>query len=460
MSRADQPAAGTVRVPPHDLDAEQVVLGALLANPGVWDQIADKVGEDDLYLGDHRLIFRAITWLSEHGQAVDPLTVTAWLTQRLPDQAPGLAGLVLELAGAAGGAMAASAPAYAESIRRTSTLRRLIDTGETVSRTAYQAGSMGSAELLDTAERAVMRLRESVDRAGRTYLSGREAAREAFELLRTRAAAPEQRTGIETGLPALDELTDGLQGGDLVVLAARPAMGKTAAALGWAAHAAVTLGRPAAVFSMEMSAVQLVNRLISTLAEVDQLALRTGRLEEHEWPRITGAMTLLAEAPLYIDDTPGLSPMEVRARSRRLTRRLGTDLGLVVVDYLQLMTAPGNTENRATVIAEISRSLKALARELNVPVVALSQLNRSLEQRQDKRPVMSDLRESGAIEQDADLVVFIYRDDYYNKESVQPGQAEFIIGKHRSGPTGTVLARFDGRFTRFRAADTNSMEGT
>jgi replicative DNA helicase len=252
---------------------------------------------------------------------------------------------------------------------------------------------------------------------------------------------------MPTGFTDFDHKTAGLQPGDLIIVAARPSMGKTALALNMAEYAAIKTGKAAAVFSMEMSASQLAFRLISSLGRINQQHLRTGDLADEEWPRVTSAITLLADAKIFIDDTPALSPLELRARARRLKRE--HDLGIIMIDYLQLMQVPGNKENRATEISEISRSLKALAKELNVPVIALSQLNRSLEQRTDKRPVMADLRESGAIEQDADVIVFIYRDEYYNPESADKGLAEIIIGKQRNGPTGTVKLAFLGQYTRF-----------
>jgi replicative DNA helicase len=273
------------------------------------------------------------------------------------------------------------------------------------------------------------------------------AVKDAFHLLQQRYANQGALTGLPTGFIDFDALTAGLQPSDLIILAARPAMGKTSLALNIAEYSSLKTGKAVAVFSMEMSASQLAFRLISSLGRVDQQNLKTGKLEDQDWSRVTSAITMLTESKIYIDDTPALSPVELRSRARRMARE--HDLGLIVIDYLQLMQVPGNKENRATEISEISRSLKALAKELNVPVIALSQLNRSLESRTDKRPVMADLRESGAIEQDADMIVFIYRDEYYNKESPDKGLAEVIIGKHRNGPTDTVKLVFNGRFTRF-----------
>jgi replicative DNA helicase len=275
----------------------------------------------------------------------------------------------------------------------------------------------------------------------------RAAVHEAFQILSRRYESKDAVTGLATGFADLDEMTSGLQPADLIIVAARPSMGKTALAVNMAEHAALKSRKAVAIFSMEMSASQLAFRLISSLGRIDQQHLRNGDLAEEDWPRVTSAITLLSETKILIDDTPALSPAELRARARRMKRQY--DLGLIVVDYLQLMAVPGNKENRATEISEITRSLKALAKELNIPVIALSQLNRSLEQRTDKRPVMADLRESGAIEQDADVILFIYRDEYYDKESADKGLAEIIIGKQRNGPVGTVKLTFLGRYTRF-----------
>jgi replicative DNA helicase len=286
----------------------------------------------------------------------------------------------------------------------------------------------------------------------------RSAVKEAFQLLQQRYESRSHITGMPTGFIDFDHKTAGLQPGDLIIVAARPSMGKTALALNMAEYAAIKTGKAAAVFSMEMSASQLAFRLISSLGRINQQNLRTGDLADEEWPRVTSAITLLSDTKIFIDDTPSLSPLELRARARRLKRE--HDLGLIVVDYLQLMQVPGNKENRATEISEISRSLKALAKELAVPVIALSQLNRSLEQRTDKRPVMADLRESGAIEQDADVIVFIYRDEYYNQDSTEKGVAEIIIGKQRNGPTGTVRLAFLGQYTRFENLASDSYSGS
>jgi len=311
---------------------------------------------------------------------------------------------------------------------------------------------------VDLAEQRVFAIAEGGKRAGQGYVGMHETAREVLRLLQERYEHRGQLTGLATGFTDLDRLTSGLQPSDLVIVAARPAMGKTAFALNIAEHAALRSKKTALVFSMEMSATQLGFRLVSSVGRIDQTQLRNGDIPDEDWPRVTNAMSLLSGARIFVDDTPALAPMELRARARRLQREHG--LGLIVIDYLQLMQVPGNTENRATEISEISRGLKALAKELNVPVVALSQLNRSLEQRTDKRPVMADLRESGAIEQDADVIMFIYRDEYYHKDSPDKGLAEVIIGKQRNGPTGTFKLAFLGRYTKFENYDPGQYGGS
>ena len=333
-------------------------------------------------------------------------------------------------------------------MRDKAVLRQLIEVGTTIVNDGFQPDGRDSSEILAQAEQEVFAIAEAGARGRTDFVPMNKALSEAFDVLQTRYANGGAVTGLPTGYTEFDEMTAGLQPTDLIILAARPAMGKTTLALNIAEHAAIRTKKAVAVFSMEMSASQLALRLISSNGRVNAQRLRNGQLEDEDWSRVTGAIRMLREAKIFIDDTPGLSPEVLRAKARRLKRE--HDLGLVVIDYLQLMSVPGNTENRATEISEISRSLKHLAKELNVPVIALSQLNRSLETRADKRPVMADLRESGAIEQDADIILFIYRDDYYNKEnSPDKGLAEVIIGKQRNGPTGSVKLKFFGEYTRF-----------
>jgi replicative DNA helicase len=443
-SRGD-PRIDSLRVPPNSIDAEQAVLGGLMLAERAWDQVADKLREEDFYRHDHRLIFRAIGQLSEQSKPCDAVTLGEWFdSQGLSEQVGGTS-YVIELASTT--PSAANIGAYADIVREKSILRQLIEVGTKITNDAFQPEGRASRDVLESAEQQVFRIAEAGSRGRQGFVPMRRAVTDAFEQLRERFENKGAITGLPTGFIDFDEMTAGLQPSDLIILAARPSMGKTALAVNIAEYAALRTKKAVAIFSMEMSAAQLAFRLISSLGRVHQQRLRTGQLEDEDWSRVSSAISLLAEAKIFIDDTPALSPTELRSRARRLARE--HDLGLVVVDYLQLMQVPGNKENRTAEISEISRGLKSLAKELNVPVIALSQLNRSLEQRADKRPMMSDLRESGAIEQDADVIVFIYRDDYYNKDSADKGLAEIIIGKQRNGPTGSCKLAFHGHFTRF-----------
>jgi replicative DNA helicase len=441
-----------LRVPPHSIDAEQAVLGGLMLDEHAWERIADKLGEEDFYRKDHRLIFRAIGDLASRNQPCDAVTLGEWFeSSGLADEVGGVA-YVIQLANAT--PSAANILAYAGIVREKSVLRQLIEAGTQIVGDGFQPEGRKSEEILAEAEQRVFHIAETGARGKKSYVEMRAAVHEAFQILSRRYESKDAVTGLATGFADLDEMTSGLQPADLIIVAARPSMGKTALAVNMAEHAAIKSRKAVAIFSMEMSASQLAFRLISSLGRIDQQHLRNGDLAEEDWPRVTSAITLLSETKILIDDTPALSPAELRARARRMKRQY--DLGLIVVDYLQLMAVPGNKENRATEISEISRGLKALAKELNIPVIALSQLNRSLEQRTDKRPVMADLRESGAIEQDADVILFIYRDEYYDKESADKGLAEIIIGKQRNGPTGTVKLTFLGRYTRFESTASES----
>ncbi|MEO5623669.1 MAG: replicative DNA helicase [Dokdonella sp.] len=434
-----------LRVPPHSIEAEQAVLGGLMLAPESWDRIADRLVEDDFYRRDHRLIFRAIGDLSNKGMPYDAVTLGDWFQAQNLAELVGGASYIIELANST--PSAANITAYADIVREKSVLRQLIDAGTEIAGDAFVPEGRSSQELLETAEQKVFHIAEAGARGRKGFVTMRSAVKDAFQILHQRYENRGSVTGLPTGFTDLDEMTAGLQPSDLIIIAARPSMGKTALAVNMAEYAALKTKKAVAIFSMEMSASQLAFRLISSLGRINQQHLRTGDLAEEEWPRVTNAITLLSEAKIFIDDTPALSPGELRARARRLKRE--HDLGMIVIDYLQLMQVPGNKENRATEISEISRSLKALAKELNIPVVALSQLNRSLEQRTDKRPVMSDLRESGAIEQDADLILFIYREEVYDKESAKKGTAEIIIGKQRNGPIGAVTLAFLGEYTKF-----------
>ncbi|MBK8286957.1 MAG: replicative DNA helicase [Ahniella sp.] len=435
----------SLRVPPNAIEAEQAVLGGLMLAPESWDKVADKLVEEDFYRHDHQLIFRAIGELQNKSTPADAVTLGEWFESQGIAELVGGSNYILELANNT--PSAANIAAYAEIVREKAVLRQLIEAGTEIANDGFLPEGRSTQEILEGAEQKVFRIAEAGARGRKGFTSMRFAVKDAFSQLQQRYENRGALTGVPTGFTDFDNITTGLQPSDLIILAARPSMGKTALALNMAEYCALKTKKAVAVFSMEMSASQLAFRLISSLGRINQQHLRTGDLADEEWPRVTSAITLLSESKIFIDDTPALSPIELRSRARRLKRE--HDLGLIVIDYLQLMSVPGNKENRATEISEISRSLKALAKELHVPVIALSQLNRSLEQRTDKRPVMADLRESGAIEQDADLILFIYRDEYYNKESPDKGLAEIIIGKHRNGPTGTIKLTFLGHYTKF-----------
>ncbi len=414
-----------LRIPPHSIQAEQSVLGGLMLSNIAWDQVADRVVKDDFYRREHQLIFVAVESLADDQKPFDVVTLSEELERRgCLDEAGGMAYI---------GTLAKDTPsaanisAYADIVREHSVKRQLIRVGTDIADSGFRSEGMKVAELLDNAERQVFEIAEQQSKGQNGF---------------------QKITGISTGFTDLDEMTSGLQKSDLIIVAGRPSMGKTTFAMNLAENVAIQSGMPVAVFSLEMPGEQLVMRMLSSLGRIDQSRLRTGKLHEDEWPRLTSAVSILHESNLHIDDTASLTPTEIRARSRRLMREHG-QLGLIVIDYLQLMQAPGAGNNRTEEISMISRSLKALAKELNVPVIALSQLNRNLEQRPNKRPVNSDLRESGSIEQDADIIAFVYRDEVYNEDSPDKGMAEIIIGKQRNGPIGTCRLTFLGKFTKF-----------
>ncbi|CAK0779248.1 replicative DNA helicase [Gammaproteobacteria bacterium] len=438
-------ATEALRIPPHSQEAEQSVLGGLMLDNAAWDQVADQVVEDDFYRRDHRLIFRAVASLADKGSPFDVVTLSEWLESR--GELSNAGGLAYLATLAKDTPSAANIRAYANIVRERAVLRSLIRVGTDIAGAAYNPEGRDAAELLDFAEQRVFEIAERGARNRRGFQSIRDLSVKVIDRIDVLYNQDNPITGVPTGYSDFDEMTSGLQPSDLVIVAGRPSMGKTSYAMNIAEHAAIKGKKVVAVFSMEMPGEQLAMRMISSLGRIDQHRIRTGKLDDDDWPRLTSAVGILAESSLFIDDTPALTPTELRARCRRLKRERGLDL--VLIDYLQLMQVPGNKENRATEISEISRGLKALAKELRVPVVALSQLNRSLEQRPNKRPVMSDLRESGAIEQDADLIVFIYRDEVYNEDSPDKGIAEIIIGKQRNGPIGTVRLTFLGKYTRF-----------
>ena len=437
-----------LRVPPHSLEAEQAVLGGLLLDNSAWDKIGDFVAEADFYRADHRVLYHCISGLIEASRPADVITVSEALDRSgtLTDAG----GLAYIAALAQNTPSAVNIRRYAEIVRERAVMRKLVGIGTEIAEGALNPLGKSADELINDAEARIFAISEQGSRGKQGFVEIRPLIAQVVERIDQLHSNPSDITGIPSGYVDLDKMTSGLQPGDLVIVAGRPSMGKTAFALNIAEHLGLVERLPVAVFSMEMSGTQLVMRMIGSVAKVDQLKVRTGRIADDEWPRLTDAWGRLNDAPLFIDETPALNALELRARARRLHRQVGgPGLGLIVIDYLQLMSATSQGENRATEISEISRSLKALAKELSVPVMALSQLNRSLEQRPNKRPVMSDLRESGAIEQDADVIVFIYRDEVYNPDTSDKGVAEIIIGKQRNGPTGTVKLTFQGQFTRF-----------
>ena len=434
-----------LKVPPHSAQAEQAVLGGLMLDNTAWDKVADRVSDEDFYRRDHRLIFQAIARLADSNSPFDAVTLSEWLEKNQQLEEAG--GLTVLGSLVQSTPSAANIQAYADIVRERSILRQLISIGNDIAGSAYITEGRSSAELLESAEQQVFQIAEQGKRGKRGFRKIQSLLGAAVDRIDELFQQDEPITGVPTGFTDLDEMTAGLQPSDLVIVAGRPSMGKTTLAMNFAENAAIRHQLPVAIFSMEMPGEQIALRMLSSLGHIDQHKIRTGKLDDDDWPRLTSAVSLLDNAPLFIDDTPALSPSEMRARARRLKRE--HDLGLIVIDYLQLMQVPGSKENRTNEISEISRNLKALAKELEVPVVALSQLNRGLEQRTDKRPVMSDLRESGAIEQDADVIVFIYRDEVYNQESPQKGIAEIIIGKQRNGPIGSRFLTFRGQFTRF-----------
>ncbi len=438
-------AAERLRLPPHSVEAEQSLLGGLMLDQRAWDQVADVVGADDLYRADHRLIFEAVATLVERDQPPDAVTVSEHLERGGELDAAGgldyLARLVEETPSAA------NVRAYAQIVRDNSILRQLIEIGGDIAASAHSNEGRTVGELVDLAEQRVFEISDRGKRAGAGFKELKKILPGTIDRLDILSHSDGDITGVSTGFNDLDEMTAGLQRGDLIIVAGRPSMGKTTLAVNIAENAALGSNTPVAIFSMEMSAEQLTFRMIGSIGRVNQANLRRGKLTAEDWTRIDSTVSMMSNAPIFIDDSPGLTPTEVRARARRLKREHG--VGLIVVDYLQLMQVAGTTENRATEISEISRSLKALAKELDVPVLALSQLNRSVEQRTDKKPVMSDLRESGAIEQDADLIMFIFREEAYDPETTRRGIADIIIGKQRNGPVGEIYLTFRGEFTRF-----------
>ena len=434
-----------LKVPPNSVEAEQSLLGGLMLDNEAWDKVADLIVDTDFYRKDHRLIFAAIAALVEDSQPCDVVTVSEHLDHKNELEAAGGLQYLATLANETPGA--ANARAYARILRERSMLRSLIHAGNEISGNAFTSDGRTASELVDEAERLVFDIADKGSRGKAGFKPLKQILPDTVDRIDLLHQSGGDITGIPSGFSEFDKLTAGLQPGELIIVAGRPSMGKTTFAVNVAENAAIGAKVPTAIFSMEMPSQQLAFRMISSLGRVDQTHLRTGKFPDEDWSRINTAVQLMSDAPIFIDDSPGLSPTEIRARARRLKRE--HNLGLIVLDYLQLMQVHGSTENRATEISEISRSLKSLAKELELPIIALSQLNRSVEQRTDKRPVMSDLRESGAIEQDADLIVFIFREEVYNKETPRKGIADISIAKQRNGPIGDFQLTFVGRFTKF-----------
>lgn len=433
-------------MPPHAIEAEQAVLGGLMLDGNSWEQVAERLTEHDFYRADHRVIYRAIATLALQDKPIDVITISERLeAQAELNDAGGLAYLG-EIA--KNTPSAANIRAYADIVKERAVLRQLIEVGTEISDSGFEPKGRLAEELVDAAEQKVFAIAERGAKA-------RSGPRGIADVLTTTVERIEELyesdsavTGMPSGFTDLDKLTAGLQKSDLIIVAGRPSMGKTTFAMNIAEYVGMMGDRPVLIFSMEMPAEQLAMRMLSSLGRIEMQRIRSGQLDDGDWPRLSSAIAMMSEKKVFIDDTGALGPSEVRARARRVVREQG-DLGLIVLDYLQLMKVSGSSEHRAAEISEISRSLKSLARELNVPIIALSQLNRSLEQRTDRRPMMSDLRESGALEQDADLILFIYRDEVYHKDSPAKGTAEIIVAKQRNGPIGTVRLTFLGHYSRF-----------
>ena len=434
-----------LRTPPYSLAAEQAVLGGLLLDNAAWDQVADRLNEGDFHLFDHRLIFRAIDELVEKRQPFDVLTLSDLLRSKSEIKDTNILAYLGTLANDT--PSAANIKAYADIVREKSVLRQLVQAGTEIATSGLSQEGKDINQLLDQAEQKIFQITDHGAQAGQGFVNIKALLKTTVEQIDELFERDNHITGIPSGFDEFDRKTAGLQDGELIIIAGRPSMGKTSLAMNIVEYAALRHNACVAIFSMEMPARSLTMRMLSSMGRIDQQRVRTGRLTDDDWPRLTSAVSMLSEAKLFVDDAAALSPTELRARARRLKREHG--LSLIVVDYLQLMKISGTSENRATEISEISRSLKALSKELSVPIIALSQLNRSLEQRTDKRPMMSDLRESGAIEQDADLIVFIYRDEVYNEDSPDQGTAEIIVGKQRNGPIFKTRLTFLGQYTRF-----------
>ncbi|RLQ22250.1 replicative DNA helicase [Seongchinamella sediminis] len=435
-----------IKMQPHSLEAEQSVLGGLLLSADGWDSVAEEVAASDFYRPSHRVIFREIAQLAEAAEPIDVITVADKLEAR--GQLDGAGGLPYLAELAQNTPSASNIRAYAQVVRERASLRKLIEAAQEIADSGFNPEGRTSMDLIDEAERLIMQISEQGPKSGGPQ-DVNPLLKKALDRIDELFNSGGDITGLTTGFQDLDGMTSGLQPSDLVIVAGRPSMGKTSFAMNLVENAVLAQDKPILVFSMEMPADQLIVRMLSSIGRIDQTRIRNGKLEQEDWPKLTTAVNKLRDVKLYIDDTPALTPTEVRSRVRKVVRENNGELGMVMIDYLQLMQVAGSSEGRTAEISEISRSLKAIAKEFGVPMVALSQLNRSLEQRPNKRPVNSDLRESGAIEQDADVIMFIYRDEVYNEDSPDKGVAEIIIGKQRNGPIGTCRLAFIGQFTRF-----------
>ena len=435
-----------IKLQPQSLEAEQSVLGGLLLSADGWDSVAEEVAAGDFYRPAHRAIFREIAQLADAAEPIDVITVADKLEAK--GELEGVGGLPYLAELAQNTPSASNIRAYAQVVRERASLRKLIEAAQEIADSGFNPEGRTSMDLIDEAERLIMQIGEQGPKAGGP-VDVNPLLKKALDRIDELFNSGGDITGLTTGFQDLDGMTSGLQPSDLVIVAGRPSMGKTSFAMNLVENAVLAQDKPILVFSMEMPADQLVIRMLSSIGRIDQTRIRNGKLEQEDWPKLTAAVNKLRDAKLYIDDTPALTPTEVRSRVRKVVRENNGELGMVMIDYLQLMQVAGSSEGRTAEISEISRSLKAIAKEFECPMVALSQLNRSLEQRPNKRPVNSDLRESGAIEQDADVIMFIYRDEVYNEDSPDKGVAEIIIGKQRNGPIGTCRLAFIGQFTRF-----------
>lgn len=445
MPYVDDPELINIKMQPHSIEAERSVLGGLMLANDAWDSVAELITESDFYRPNHRLIFRQMKKLVDTNEPLDFVTVSSALTARGELEAAGGDSYLADLA--LNTPSASNIRAYAGVVSERSSLRNLIQAAQDIADTGFNPDGRTSAELIDNAERLIMQIAEEGPKSGGP-VEVNPLLRKAVDRIDELFNSDGDLTGLNTGFLELNDKTSGLQASDLIIVAGRPSMGKTSFAMNLVENAVLNQEKPIVVFSMEMPADQLIIRMLSSLGRIDQTRIRNGKLESEDWPRLSAAVQKLKDRPLYIDDTPALTPTEVRSRARRIARTHG-ELGMIMVDYMQLMQVAGASEGRTAEISEISRSLKAIAKEFRCPVVALSQLNRALEQRPNKRPVNSDLRESGAIEQDADVIMFIYRDEVYNEESPDKGVAEIILGKQRNGPIGICRLAFIGQYTRF-----------